>query len=46
MNLINQCFPSPYGISYVREIYRNNRRYSTIAELDGKPAGYVINKLM
>ena len=46
MSLINQCFPTPYSLSYVKEIYQNYEKFSTIVEVDGKPAGFMINKLM
>lgn len=36
MDLINQCFPEPYSMSYVSEIYNRYRFYSTIVEVDNK----------
>lgn len=46
MDLINQCFPEPYSMSYVSEIYNRYRFYSTIVEVDNKQAGFMINKKM
>jgi hypothetical protein len=46
MNLIGQCFPTPYGEDYVKEIYDNYLSFSWIIEVDGQPAGYIISKLM